>query len=123
MYRFNNNRSCCTCQCNNMNATSPLETLCENVQSNNNMCNCNNEYNQCQCGFKEEKSVFPLNPMLGQSYVPIQTMTDTFTPCCGLKNGTIFPELVSPYYPCQSVEDIEYIRQRNTIGKGCNSCL
>lgn len=111
----------CMCNCNMNQENSPLETICDDVQTNNtNMCVCNNNYNQCQCGFNEEESVFPSNPMLGQSYVPIQRMTNTFTPCCGLKNGTIFPELVSPYYPCQSVEDIEYLRSRNTIGKGCN---
>ncbi len=111
----------CMCNCNMNQENSPLETVCDDVQTNNtNMCGCNNNYNQCQCGFNEEESVFPSNPMLGQSYVPIQRMTNTFTPCCGLKNGTIFPELVSPYYPCQSVEDIEYLRSRNTIGKGCN---
>ena len=108
----------CMCNCNMNQENSPLETICDDVQTNNtNMCGCNN---QCQCGFNEEESVFPSNPMLGQSYVPIQRMTNTFTPCCGLKNGTIFPELVSPYYPCQSVEDIEYLKSRNTIGKGCN---
>ena len=34
--------------------------------------------------------------------------------------GTIFPELVSPYMPGQSMEEIEFIRNSNTIGKGCN---
>ena len=111
----------CMCNCNMNQENSPLETICDDVQTNNaNMCGCINNYNQCQCGFNEEESVFPSNPLLGQSNVPIQRMTNTFTPCCGLKNGTIFPELVSPYYPCQSVEDIEYLRSRNTIGKGCN---
>ena len=38
--------------------------------------------------------------MLAQSYVPWQTMDKTFKPCVGLKMGTIFPELVSPYVPC-----------------------
>lgn len=124
MYRFYN-RNCC---CNNMpkntneNNKSALEDICDDVDNENNCCK-NDKYDECKCGFNEEESVFPTNPMLGQSYVPIQKMTKTFTPCCGLKNGTIFPELVSPYYPCQSIEDIEYIRSRNTIGKGCNKCL
>ena len=34
--------------------------------------------------------------------------------------GTIFPELVSPYVPCQSIEEIEFIKATNKIGKGCN---
>lgn len=124
MYRCRKNRNCCCCNsCNcNMNSNSKaLETICDEVQNQNNYC-CDNNSNKCQCGFDEEESVFPLNPMLGQSYVPMQRMTTTFTPCCGLRNGTIFPELVSPYYPCQSIEDIEYIRSRNTIGEGCNTC-
>ena len=124
MYRCYNNRHCCHLQnvCNNMNDNNQvLEDICDDVDNNDDCC-CNNMYDECKCGFDEEESVFPSNPMLGQSYVPVQRMTKTFTPCCGLKNGTIFPELVSPYYPCQSIEDIEYIRSRNTIGKGCNKC-
>lgn len=113
------NRCNCMCGCDTNQENSPLENVCDNVQTKNtNMYRTNNK--QCQCGFNEPESVFPLNPMLGQSYVPIQTMTNTFSPCCGLKNGTIFPELVSPYQPNQSIEDIEYLRNRNTIGKGCN---
>lgn len=76
----------------------------------------------CGCGFDEEESVFPTNPMLGQSYVPWQVMDKTFKPCIGLKMGTIFPELVSPYVPCQSMQEIEYIRNSNQIGEGCNKC-
>lgn len=76
----------------------------------------------CSCGFDEELNVFPENPMLAQSYVPLQYMDKTFKPCVGLKMGTIFPELVSPYVPCQSMEEMEYIRRRNEIGKGCNQC-
>ena len=76
----------------------------------------------CECGFEEEESVFPENPMLGQSYVPIQYMDKTFKPCVGLKMGTIFPELVSPYTPCQSMREIEYITATNTVKEGCNKC-
>ena len=66
-------------------------------------------------------NVFPENPMLAQSYVPIQYMDETFKPCIGLKHGTIFPELVSPYKPGDSMRDIEYIRNTNTMKKGCNA--
>lgn len=132
-----NNRRCCgRCGCNMMNnynmQNEALETVCDDVPAmgrinDSNSCNtccmdsCNND--NCACGFNEEESYFPDNPMLAQSYVPIQYMTNTFTPCCGLKNGTIFPELVSSYYPGQSMNDIEYLRRRNEIGKGCNECL
>ena len=65
-------------------------------------------------------NMFPSNPMLGQSYVPLQEMNRTFTPCCGLKMGTIFPELVSPYMPGQSMAENDYLRRNNEIGEGCN---
>ena len=58
--------------------------------------------------------------MLAQSYVPIQYMNKTFRPEVGLKMGTIFPELVSPYMPCQSMEQQRFIESMNSIGKGCN---
>lgn len=119
----------CSCMCYN-NDNQVLEDVCDNVSSydmasDNNCCNCNtdccqmNQYD-CSCGFDTEESVFPSNPMLAQSYVPMQTLDKTFTPCCGLKNGTIFPELVSPYEPCQSMEFINYLKRRNTIEEGCN---
>lgn len=93
-----------------------LENKCDNVNSYEN-------YDEsCSCGFDEEYNMFPENPMLAQSYVPIQYMDKTFKPCVGLKMGTIFPELVSPYVPCQSIEEIDFIRKTNTIGKGCNKC-
>lgn len=93
-----------------------MENQCDNVASYE-------EYNDgCECGFDEEYDVFPSNPMLAQSYVPFQYMDKTFKPCVGLKMGTLFPELVSPYVPCQSMEEINFIRESNEIGKGCNKC-
>lgn len=123
---YNRFRGCNCMYCNNNN-NQVLEDVCDdvsnyNIASNNN-CNMDccemNNYN-CGCGFDTEESVFPSNPMLAQSYVPIQTLDKTFTPCCGLKNGTIFPELVSPYEPCDSMRFINYLKMRNTIGEGCN---
>ena len=123
---YNRFRGCNCMYCNNNN-NQVLEDVCDdvsnyNIASNNN-CNMNccemNNYD-CGCGFDTEESVFPSNPMLAQSYVPIQTLDKTFTPCCGLKNGTIFPELVSPYEPCDSMRFINYLKMRNTIGEGCN---
>ena len=123
MYNRFRGRNCMCCNNNNQ----VLEDVCDdvsnyNIASNNN-CNMDccemNNYN-CGCGFDTEESVFPSNPMLAQSYVPIQTLDKTFTPCCGLKNGTIFPELVSPYEPCDSMRFINYLKMRNTIGEGCN---
>lgn len=124
-------RSCGRCYCdqyqsNNLGA---IETACNDIgtiaEYNDMPCNCcccDNNYNNsnCGCGFDEEINLFPSNPMLAQSYVPIQYMDKTFTPCCGLKMGTIFPELVNPYAPGQSMREIDYLRARNEIGEGCN---
>lgn len=89
--------------------------ICKCVKS----CN-NKEEDECACGFDEEFSVFPENPMFGQSYVPWQVMDKVYKPEIGLKMGTIFPELVSPYSPNQAQEIMEYIEATNKIGEGCN---
>ena len=49
-------------------------------------------------------------------------MNETFKPCVGLKCGTIFPELVSPYAPLDSMKDIAHIERTNVIREGCNKC-
>lgn len=100
-------------QMNNQNNMC-LQTACSNVANYADM------YDDCDCGFDEGNPYFPENPMLAQSYVPIQTMNQTFIPSVGLKMGTLFPELVSPYMPGQSQREIEYIRNTNTIKEGCN---
>ena len=118
-------RRCCNCGCsnnwsNNNMAVSPeyedcYEESCSDVENTLGL------YDECNCGF-DDFNAFPDNPVLGQSYVPIQTMDKTFIPCVGLKMGTIFPELVSPYMPCDSMRDIEFIRNTNSLGEGCNKC-
>ena len=111
-YCMNNDYKSSDCEMQN----DIIENQCSDVVSYEDMSN------SCDCGFDEEYNVFPENPMLGQSYVPYQYMDKTFKPCVGLKMGTIFPELVSPYSPGQSMEEINYIAMTNTIGKGCNKC-
>lgn len=117
-------RNCCKAkQCCAMNNCD--EHYNDNVfeKSCNDIPNCNYEnINNCMCGFDEDENVFPSNPMLAQSYVPWQTMNKTFIPCVGLKMGTIFPELVSPYMPGDSMKQIKYIENTNSIGEGCNKC-
>lgn len=115
------NRRNCSCMNNSINESCNMqsdimETKCNNIMP------YSNSIDECACGFDETMNVFPDNPSLAQSYVPIQYMDRTFKPCVGLKMGTIFPELVSPYTPCQSMEEINYLRNSNTIGKGCNKC-
>jgi len=92
-----------------------LEDACTCVQNDMNM-----DSNDCECGFDKEYNGLPSNPKLAQSYVPVQMMERTFKPSIGLKKGTIFPELVSPYEPCQSLDEINYIKARNEIKGGCN---
>ena len=114
----NSYRSCGCCKQNNNNSateavTQEMPEMCPIMPTMN---NCNS----CDCGFDDDDNKFPSNPMYGQSYVPLQTLNKVFTPEVGLKMGTIFPELVSPYRPNQSIEEIEWIRANNTIGEGCN---
>jgi len=114
-YCMNNNYQEDSCELEN----EIIETSCLNANS---PCT-NNEYvDCCECGFDEEYNVFPENPMLAQSYVPYQYMDKTFKPCVGLKMGTIFPELVSPYNPCQDMREMDYIAATNKIKEGCNKC-
>lgn len=107
---FKNYNNCPTMKFNQ----SYLEEACDNVKS------YNYETDNCSCGYDEDFNVFPENPMYAQSYVPIQQIKEVFKPEIGLKNGTIFLELVSQYYPNQSVEEIEFIKMTNKIGEGCN---
>ena len=116
MYKRRYNRCCCQKNCD-MNV---IETVCNDCGVMPSFHSGNNDEDACECGFDEEESLFPANPMFGQSYVPIQYMDKTFTPCVGLKMGTIFPELVSPYSPCQSIEENAFIKAKNKIGEGCN---
>ena len=109
-------RHCCGQNRPNYNECD-IEKSCDNIS---NFSNYNKD--ECACGFDEEFNVFPEYPMYAQSYVPFQMMDKTFIPTVGLRKGTIFPELVSPYYPNQSVEEIAYIEATNKIGEGCNKC-
>ena len=118
MFRCDN-ETCCQCNCTTEELCDRKNDSIETSCSVNNKCSCNqieNTPNMSGCGFQKPQSVFPTNPMLGQSYVPIQYMNKTFTPMCGLKNGTLFPELVNTYYPGQSMMDIDYLRMSNNLG-------
>ena len=108
------------CSCMNNNSCELQNDMIE--KQCNNVVSYENYVDSCDCGFDEEQNIFPENPMLAQSYVPYQFMDKTFIPSVGLKMGTIFPELVSPYVPGQSMEEMEYLKKTNKIGKGCNKC-
>ena len=118
-YRY---RKYCSQMSNNCNDNNEEDIMDDMISPNN---NCNNivqiPANNCECGFDmDSDGAFPTNPMLAQSYVPIQKMNKVFNPEVGLKMGTIFPELVSPYSPCQSIRQIEFLKNSNEIGEGCN---
>lgn len=120
MYRRFNKYCCAKCNnTNNDNFSNLLEDKCDDI-ANVSACDYDDDNCDCGCGFETQMPVFPDNAVLAQSYVPFQYMDKTFKPCVGLKMGTIFPELVSPYVPCQSIEEIEFIKATNKIGKGCN---
>lgn len=118
---FRNHRKC---YCMNNSYQNNSDEMQSDILENqcNDVVSYEDYMDSCECGFDEEYNVFPENPMLAQSYVPYQYMDKTFKPAVGLKMGTIFPELVSPYVPGQSMEENNYIKQTNEIGKGCNQC-
>ena len=71
---------------------------------------CNNCNERMVNLYNNSNNLFPNRVMFGHAYTPNQTMNRIFVPEEGLKNGTIFPELVSPYEPCQSMEEIWFLK-------------
>ena len=102
----------CNSRCNSrcMNCNSNNNCRCRNCNMNNtapaNSCGCRNMY----ANETSNNNPFPENYLYGYAYTPNSCINRTFTPECGLENGTIFPELVSPYSPGQSIDFIEYLR-------------
>ena len=60
---------------------------------------------------EDNRNLFPKYIMYGHSYVPNQTMKNIFNPETALKLGSLYPELVSPYNPGQSVRVIEELKR------------
>lgn len=106
----------CKCQNNHCCNSKNTDTITEINDSNK----CDEK---CKCGFESDPTVFPENYMYGQSYVPIQYLDKVFKPEVGLKMGTIFPELVSPYSPGQSMEENEYIRNKTRNEGKCSQIM
>lgn len=103
-------------RCRNLNSPCPNK----NVPHNEKNYSQENPYDdKCDCGFENDPTVFPENYMYGQSYVPIQYLNEIFKPEVGLKMGSIFPELVSPYCPGQSLEENAYLRKKTASEGQC----
>lgn len=92
----------CSCNCNRNRS-------CPNSNNNTNT-NSINFFSDTTGGLGMNCSSFPVNYLYGHAYTPNQVMTKTYEPAVGLRAGTIFPELVSPYYPGQSIDFINYLR-------------
>ena len=58
----------------------------------------------------------PSNLRYGNAYVPVQSLRNVYSPREGLGYGTMFPELVFPYSPNQSLAEINYLRNYNERG-------
>ena len=90
-------------------------------QCNCNKCSHRENYNNMPkytSSCKKDSNVFPTNYLYGYAYTPNMQMQNTFTPEVGLQNGSIFPELVSPYKPGDSIDFINYLKNNNRNG-GC----
>lgn len=81
---------------------------------NREVCDVKNfleEYSNKYTNNSKQKSGFPECYMFGHAYTPNQVYTGkSFTPENGLQHGTMFPELVSPYMPLDSMKVIETLR-------------
>lgn len=83
------NRRYRNCLCQKNYNTKIIETACDECGTTADYHTDNND-SSCDCGFDQGESVFPQNPVLAQSYVPIQTLDKTFVPCTRFKNGYHF---------------------------------
>ena len=106
------------CNCNRKRRCNCNCTAYQNSNCRMNSCRCNNIRNHCNsgiyadiCNENDSTPVFPENYLYGHAYTPNQTMKNIFVPEIGLNNGTIFPELVSPYSPGQSMDFINYLKE------------
>lgn len=107
----------CNCRC-------PKASSCRCQNSNTNSCSlCSrNSDSNCPCrnntNCPNNSSPFPANYMYGYAYTPNQTMNELFDPQTGLAHGSMYPELVSPYSPGDSISFIEYLKTTGRNG-GC----
>jgi hypothetical protein len=67
---------------------------------------------------ENNRNLFPSNLMYGHAYTPNQRMNELFDPQTGLSCGSMYPELVSPYSPGDSMAFIEHLKTTDRNG-GC----
>lgn len=104
----------------------PNKCMCNNNDFNNNYTNTvsSRNYNSYsnELGNGYSSSTYNAgNTRYGYAYVPTQTFNNVFSPAQGLANGTMFPELVSPYCPNQSLEVMNYLKYHNNGGGCCRN--
>lgn len=97
-----------------MNCNNDKNFGCLNNVDNNNLNEVRfNDNSNINMNYRIVNGRFPENVMYGYAYVLRQRMGQIFRPEEGLNRGTIFPELVSNYEPCDSMEEIMYLRGGN----------
>lgn len=101
--------NCCEQSCRRNMNNRMFNNITENSDGMITGCSRNNSCNTRQ-------QTFPDNYLYGYAYTPNQMINETFNPRVGLQNGTIFPELLSPYCPGQSMDFINSLRNG-----GCNN--
>ncbi len=90
--------------------------MCKSSCSNNNNSCCNLNNCQSNTGYSNtcNRTVYNTNVFetysYANAYVPNQVLCTPFSPMQGLQNGTMFPELVRPYSPGQSLEQMNYLK-------------
>ena len=73
-------------------------------------CGCNRINNDTVNYININNNPFQNNYLYGHAYTPNQKMNKTFMPEKALRNGSLFPELVSVYNPGDSISFINFVR-------------
>lgn len=85
--------------------------MCNNRYINNSFNNNANNWDDLL--ETSNNNSLPSNLRYGNAYVPVQTFRTVYSPTEGLSYGTMFPELVFPYSPNQSLSEMNYLRNYN----------
>ncbi len=103
---------CSKCSCSNNSCNSCRN----NFNAFNNSASSFNGYNGLNGGGYSSSNFSNSGMSYGNAYVPNQTLNTVFSPMEGLSNGTMFPELVRPYCPGQSLEIMNYLKYSDRGG-------